>query len=129
MMFRITLLTLTAGVLSQGGSWPKSVLPLRQKANNRAITRASPLALRSPPAGRNALLPRNVADNGPACKWNSWCWQGYQTVNHFRLTQLRREKISEVFRVACRHHLDRVFPMFFRLMQLGHNSSQTLQSE
>jgi hypothetical protein len=39
--------------------------------------------------------------------------------------QLRREKISEVFRAGCRHVFARIFPMFFGLIELRRKSSQT----
>jgi hypothetical protein len=89
----------------------RSVLPPRQKQ-----TTAQSHAPR---------LLRNVADNGSGCKRIFACWQGYQMVNRLSLTQLRRGKISEVFPVACRQHLSPIFPMFFRLLWLRHNSSQT----
>jgi hypothetical protein len=39
--------------------------------------------------------------------------------------QLRRKKISEVFRARCRHVLSLIFPMFFSLIELRHKSSQS----
>jgi len=46
-------------------------------------------------------------------------------VNRLSLTQLRREKYSEVFGATCRQRLSRNFPMFFRLIELRPKSSQT----
>ena len=73
---------------------------------------------------RSTVL-RNLADNALGCKRIFVRQRSYQTTNRLSLTQLRREKISEVICAVCRHVLTRIFPMFFRLIELRQKFPQT----
>ena len=49
--------------------------------------------------------------------------------NVLSLTQLRRGKYFEELPASCRQGFQPFFPMFLRLIELGHNSPQAAQPE
>jgi hypothetical protein len=57
------------------------------------------------------------------------CCHRWQRVNALHGTQLRLEKIFEVFFKSCRARKVSIFPMFFRVYDLRHKSPQAAQSE
>jgi hypothetical protein len=90
----------------------RSVLPRRQQQTTAHHVRRIP-------------IHGNLADNASGCKRIFCCQRSYQPANRLSVTQLRREKISEVICAASRHVFTRIFPMFFRFIELRQKSSQS----